>query len=74
MRSYIEPKLCDFNLVSMRVPRAKLLKAAFKRNYLSADERIFCKALDWTAEAVENKIRHVRSLCAKALLKTNGKA
>ena len=71
---YTEPKLCDFNLVSMRVPRYKLLKAVFKRNYLSADERIFCRALDWTAESAENKIRHIRSLCAKALLKTTGKA
>jgi len=74
MRSYIEPKLCDFNLVSLRVPRYKLLKAVFKQNYLSDDERRFCRALDWKAESAENKIKYVRSLCAKALLKTTGKA
>ena len=71
--AYIEPKLCDFNSVSIRVPRLKLLKAVFKRSYLSDDERIFCRALDWTAESAENKIKHIRSLCAKALLKTTGR-
>ena len=72
--AYIEPKLCDFNSVSLRVPRVKLIRAAWKRSFLTPDEMLFCKSLDWQAESTENKIKHVRSLCAKALLKTSCKA
>ena len=64
-----EPRLCDFNRISVGVPRYKLIELLFKRSYLQEDEVIFLKALHWKVEAAEHKMLHVKSIINKALLK-----
>ena len=64
------PVLCDFNRISLSIPRVKLIKMAFKQTYLDFDEIIILKALLLQIELAENKLAHVRSLIDKARLKT----
>lgn len=64
-----EPALCEFNRVSLDIPRLKLIKLLFKKSYLDYDDVIFLKALLWKTEAANNKILHVQSIVEKTLLK-----
>jgi hypothetical protein len=67
-----EPTLCDFNAVNTHIPRVRLLKLAWQKNFIQADDAIFLKALRWRVEAAINKLLHVLSLIDKALLKVRG--
>lgn len=66
-----DPRLCDFNKITLIVPRYKLIKLLMKKSYLTAEETIFLRALHWKTEAANNKILHVQSLVEKALLKAS---
>lgn len=69
---YKEPRLCDFNKIELRISssdRAKLIKLAYKKSYLSGEERIFSDVWLCKAESVINQARHLISLAEKALLK-----
>jgi hypothetical protein len=46
MPKYKEAPLCDFRKIELRIPsnsRLRLIKLAYKPNYLSEEELIFCK-------------------------------
>lgn len=64
-----EPVLCDFNYISLKVKRSKLMTIYSSSNLLSHYEKSFLKALLWNAEAEENKLRHIKSICERALLR-----
>jgi hypothetical protein len=69
MAKYNEPRLCDFNRISLSVPRFKLIKLLLKRRHLQGEEVIFLKTLQYQIEVKENQILHVKSIIEKALLK-----
>jgi len=70
MRSYKEPRLCDFGKIELIIPRLRLLKLLNKKSYITQEEAIFLKAQLWKVESANAKILHVQSIIEKTLLKT----
>ena len=65
-----QPELCGFSCIKVKVPRLRLVKLFWKRDFLSLDEQIFLKGLLWRAESAENQIRHIKSMVERALIKS----
>lgn len=64
-----DPKLCDFNCIHLSVPKARLISLFWKRDFLTSDEIIFLKGLQWKAESIANKAAHIQSVVNRALIK-----
>lgn len=63
------PELCEFNCVNLSIPRLRLVKLAWGRDYLKEDDAVFLKGLLLKTEAAENKLKHVKSVVEKAMLR-----